>query len=125
MRTNHALRMMQAIAEGFSVLKKSDYHLDLTKVSEIYNHGSVIESKLINWLRQAFNIYGENLNSVSGSINHTGEAEWTIKTAKDLKIKTKIIEEALQFRIDSQKNPDYTGQILSALRNQFGGHEVN
>lgn len=116
--------MMQAIAEGFAVLKKSDYHLDLSRVSDVYNHGSVIESKLINWLKQAFDIYGENLSPVSGSVNYTGEGEWTIKTAKNLKVKTKIIEDALQFRIDSQKNPDYTGQILSALRNQFGGHEI-
>jgi len=116
--------MMQAIAEGFTVLKKSNYHLDLSRVSDVYNHGSVIESKLINWLRQAIDIYGEDLDSISGSVKHTGEGEWTIKTAKELKVKTKIIESALQFRIDSQKNPDYTGQILSALRNQFGGHEV-
>ncbi len=116
--------MMQSIAEGFAVLKKSDYRLDLSRVSDVYNHGSVIESKLMGWLRQAFAVYGEDLSSISGVVSHTGEGEWTIKSAKELKVKTKIIEDALQFRIDSEKNPDYAGQILSALRNQFGGHMV-
>jgi glucose-6-phosphate 1-dehydrogenase len=116
--------MMQAIAEGFTVLKKSHYNLDLSKVTDIYNHGSVIESRLVNWLKQAFDIYGEDLKAISGSVGYTGEGEWTVKTAREMKIKTKIIEDALQFRIESQKNPDYTGQILSALRNQFGGHKV-
>ncbi len=117
--------MMQAIAEGFAVLKKSDYRLDLSRVSDVYNHGSVIESKLIGWLRQAFAVYGEDLSSISGVVSHTGEGEWTIKSAKELKVKTKIIEGALQFRIDSEKNPDYVGKILSVLRNQFGGHTVS
>jgi 6-phosphogluconate dehydrogenase len=116
--------MMQAIAEGFAVLKQSSYHLDLTRISDVYNHGSVIESKLVGWLKNAFTLYGEELQSISGSVSHTGEGMWTVETAKELNIKTKIIEGALQFRIDSEKNPSYTGQIVSALRNQFGGHSV-
>ncbi|MDO8610862.1 MAG: glucose-6-phosphate dehydrogenase [bacterium] len=117
--------MMQAIAEGFAVLKKSEYKLDLTRITDVYNHGSVIESKLINWLKEAFVIYGENLIPICGSVKHTGEGEWTIKTAKELGVKTKIIESALQFRIDSEKKPDYTGKVVSALRGQFGRHKVS
>ncbi len=116
--------MMQAIAEGFSVMKKSDYRLDLSRVADVYNHGSVIESRLIKWLSRAFEIHGENLEGVSGSPAHTGEGEWTVKTAQSLKIKTKIIEEALKFRIQSEKNPSYPGKIISALREQFGGHSI-
>ncbi|MCH7759185.1 6-phosphogluconate dehydrogenase (decarboxylating), partial [Patescibacteria group bacterium] len=116
--------MMQALAEGFTILKKADYKLDLTKVVEVYNHGTVIKSQLIEWLRDAFELHGENLNGVSSTVGHTGEGAWTVKTAQEMKVKAKIIEQALKFRIQSKKNPSYTGKILSAIREQFGGHQV-
>lgn len=116
--------MMQSLAEGFAVLKKSKYKLDLTKVADVYNHGSVIESRLVGWLKNVFELYGDELKEVSGSVGHTGEGEWTVRTAKELKIKAKIIEEALKFRMASKKNPSYIGKILSALREQFGGHSI-
>jgi len=116
--------MMQAIAEGFTILKKSKYELDFGKVADIYNHGSVIESRLIGWMKNALRLHGDDLKNVSGSVGHTGEGAWTIKTAKEMKIKAKVIEEALNFRIISEKKPDYTGKILSALREQFGGHNA-
>ena len=116
--------MMQAIAEGFALLKKSDYKLDLSRVADIYDHGSVIESRLVGWLKKAFELHGEKLTGVSGSVGHTGEGAWTVQTAKKMKLKAKVIDEALKFRIQSEKNPDYTGKIVSALREQFGGHSV-
>jgi len=116
--------IMQAIAEGFTVLKNSGYSLNLKDIAEVYNHGSVIESKLIRWLKKAFEVHGVDLEDVSGTVAHTGEGEWTVKTAHELGLKTKIIEEAVNFRIESEKNPSYTGKILSALREQFGGHSV-
>lgn len=117
--------MMQAIAEGFAILKKSPFKLDLRKIAEVYNHGSVIESRLVGWLRNAFEKSGEDLKAVSGSVGYTGEGEWTIKTADKLKVPAHIIKESFKFRVKSHKAPDYIGKILSALRNQFGGHEVN
>jgi 6-phosphogluconate dehydrogenase len=116
--------MMQAIAEGFTILKNAKYKLDLSKVAEVYNNGSVIESRLIGWLKDAFILHGDDLKNVSGKVGHTGEGEWTVKTAKEMKIKAKIIEEAVKFRIQSEKHPSYTGKILTALRNQFGGHPL-
>lgn len=116
--------MMQALAEGFTILKKSTYQLDLTRIADVYNHGSVIESRLIDWLKKALELYGKDLKNISGSVGHTGEGVWTVKTAKELNIKVKILEEALRFRIASKKNPSYTGKILSALRKQFGGHQA-
>lgn len=116
--------MMQAIAEGFTVLKKVNYRLDLTRVADVYNHGSVIESRLVAWLKKAFELHGQELEDIKCSVEHTGEGKWTVKTAKELMTETKIIEEALKFRINSEKNPSYTGKILSALREQFGGHSV-
>jgi len=116
--------IMQAIAEGFHLMKKSPYNLDLEKVAEIYSHGSVIESKLIKWLKKAFEKHNQDLKEISGSVGHTGEGAWTVKTAKKLKVPVKIIEESFKFRVQSEKNPSYTGRILSALREQFGGHKV-
>jgi len=116
--------MMQALAEGFTMMKKTKFQLDLTRVADVYNHGSVIESRLVGWLKDAFQIYGEDLNHISGSIQQLGEGAWTVRTAKEMKIKVKVIEEALRFRYHSKKNPNYTGKIVSALRGQFGGHTV-
>jgi 6-phosphogluconate dehydrogenase len=116
--------MMQAIAEGFAVMKASSLDLNLLKVAEIYNHRSVIESRLIGWLKKAFQQYGENLQDISGSVAHTGEGSWTVEAARELGVPAPIIEGALAFRIESQTKPIYTGQILSALRNQFGRHDV-
>lgn len=117
--------MMQALAEGFSLMKVSDFNLDLEKIAGLYNHKSVIESRLTGWLKDTFEKYGRDLKKISGSVSHSGEGLWTVKEANKLGIPVPIIKEALKFRVESQKNPSYAGQILSALRNQFGGHEVS
>ncbi|MBW3538579.1 glucose-6-phosphate dehydrogenase [Candidatus Parcubacteria bacterium] len=116
--------MMQAIAEGFTIIKRSHYTLDLAEVAEIYNRGSVIESRLVAWLEDAFKLYGQDLEEVSGTVAYTGEGHWTVKTARQLEVKARVIEAAAKFRKDSYRNPSYTGQILSALRNRFGGHSI-
>jgi len=78
----------------------------------------------VGWLKNAFDLYGGDLKDISGVVGYTGEGEWTAKTAKEMKIKTRVIEEAVKFRIESEKHPSYTGKILTALRNQFGGHPL-
>jgi len=116
--------MMQALAEGFAVMKASDFGLDLKKVADVYNHKSVIESRLMGWLRSAFVQYGEDLKDISGSAAQSGEGMWTVEAGKELEVPTPIIQAALDFRIQSQANPSYTGKLVSAMRNQFGGHDV-
>ena len=116
--------MMQALAEGFAVLKKSDFKLNLEKVATLYNHKSVIESRFVGWLQNAYKKYGDNLTEVSGTVAHTGEGEWTVEAAKVLGVPVPIIEGSFKFRVESAKKPSYTGQVLSALRNQFGGHDI-
>ena len=116
--------MMEAIAEGFSLMKRSPYKFDLHRVANVYLNGSVIESRLIGWLVKAFTIFGINLKAVSGTVFHTGEGAWTIQTAKKLKVPVPVIEQALKMRIVSAKKPSYAGKILTALRNQFGGHAI-
>lgn len=116
--------MMQAIAEGFAVLKASPYNLNLTKITDVYNHKSVIESRLVGWLKDAYEKYGEGLDQISGSVAHTGEGLWTVEAGRDLGVPVPIIEGSLNFRNESKQRPSYSGQILSALRNQFGQHEA-
>ena len=116
--------MMQAIAEGFAIMKKAPFKLDLTKVAEVYNHGSVVESRLVGWLKKALDEYGKDLADISSTVDHLGEGAWTVKTAKELGVADKVIHAALLFRYHSAKNPSYTGKVVSALRHQFGGHAV-
>ena len=116
--------MMQAIGEGFEVLKAAPFKLDLKKVAEVYSRGTVIESRLISWLKSAYEQHGEDLEEISGSISQSGEGLWTSQTAKELGVPVPIIEGSVKFREQSENNPSYTGRVVSALRNQFGGHEV-
>jgi len=117
--------MMQALAEGFAVLKEWRGELDLERIAHLYGNGSVIESRLVHWLKDAYAMHGMDLKNISGSIAHSGEGKWTVEAAQELGIPVPIIEGALQFRVDSADAPSYTGQVVSALRNQFGGHKVS
>lgn len=79
-------------------------------------------SLMIGGRKEAFELFGDNLASVSGSVGHTGEGKWTIDVAREKGVAAKVIELAHEFRVESEKNPSYAGKILTALRNQFGGH---
>ncbi len=114
--------MMQAIAEGFNVLRESDFNIDLTRAADVYGHGSVITSSLIGWLKEGYEKLGPNLEKASGTVGFTGEGEWTVSIAKKMGLKVDNIEQAFDFRVQSKDNPDYVGKILTVLRDQFGGH---
>ena len=116
--------MMQAIAEGFAILKKSSHKLDLKRVTDIYNHGSVIESRLIGWLKKALIVHGEDLKDVTPAVSQTGEGKWTVETADKMKIEVPVIKDSVDFRTKSARKPSFTGKVLSALREQFGGHSA-
>ncbi len=117
--------MMQSLAEGFALMKKSPFKLDLEKIANVYNRGSVIESRLVGWLEDAFKLYGQDLGRVSGSVAYTGEGEWTVKTGKKWNLELPAIEDSFKFRVQSNRKPSYVGKILSALRNRFGGHSID
>lgn len=116
--------MMQAIGEGFSVMQAAPFQLSLKEIARVYNHGSVIESRLIGWLGEAFQEFGEDLEPVSGSVAHTGEGEWTVKTAAEFGVDVSVIKESFRFRVHSHEHPSFGGKVLSALRNRFGGHAI-
>lgn len=117
--------MMEALAEGFALINKKDPRIDLAQVAKIWQQGSVISSRLVDWARDAFE--KENLARVVGLVEHTGEGEWTIKVAKKLGVDVRVIKDALQVRRESAKPANQKllrNKILALLRNRFGGHSV-
>lgn len=116
--------MMQAIAEGFSVMKESSFELDLKEVARVYDKKSVVESRLIAWLGNAFQQEGPDLSHISGTVKQSGEGLWTLEAAHELGVSVPVIKDSVEFRKQSENSPSFTGKVLSALRNQFGGHEV-
>lgn len=117
--------MMQAIAEGFTVMKeREEFDLNLADIANVYNNGSVIASNLIDWSGQAFSEFGDDLSGISGAVSHSGEGKWTIETAEEMGVETPSIETAFNYRLKSHDNPTYTGRVVSALRYEFGGHDV-
>ncbi|MBI2113213.1 MAG: decarboxylating 6-phosphogluconate dehydrogenase [Candidatus Wildermuthbacteria bacterium] len=116
--------MMQSLAEGFTILKHSPFGISLEKAARAYGSNSIISSRLVDWLLQGFEQYGEDLEQVSGTVAHTGEGEWTVKTAQELGVDAPVIKEAFLFRVESAKKQSYAGKILSMLRSVFGGHSI-
>lgn len=118
--------MMQSIAEGFHILKdNNEFKLDLHDVARVYNRGSVIESRLIGWLKKAYEEHGAELDGITGSASASGEGLWTTEVAHKLGVSDAVIHDAVKAREKSQRMPNYGAKIVSALRNQFGGHDVS
>lgn len=116
--------MMQSIAEGAAILKKSKLNLNLAEIFRVYNNQSVIESRLVGWAEESFK-EDSNLDNISSKIDSTGEGEWTINTAKELKVEVPIIQKSFEARQkSSEKSEDFRDKVVSALRGKFGGHSV-
>jgi len=113
--------MMQAIGEGMNLLKSSDLNINLTDAISVYNHGSVIESRLIGWVQKGYKTYSEELPEFSGSVGYTGEGEWTADYAKSIGQPAPIIEKSVAYRKTSHITPSYIGKVLSLMREMFGG----
>jgi 6-phosphogluconate dehydrogenase len=116
--------MMQAYAEGFEILHASDYGLDLEKVSDLWNHGSVVRSWLLELATLAFKSNGPDLEHLRGWVADSGEGRWTVQEAIDRDVPAPIITLALQTRFRSRQDDSYGAKVLAALRNEFGGHAV-
>ena len=116
--------MMQAYAEGFSVLRaKTEFHLDLHQAAEVWRYGSVIRSWLLELTEDAL---AENptLQGIEPWVADSGEGRWTVTEAMDLDIPAPVITLALQARIRSREADPFTERLLAMMRNKFGGHEV-
>ena len=116
--------MMQAMAEGFEVLQKSEYKYDMEKVAGMWNHGSVIRSWLMELAENAFREEGSQLSGLKGIMHSTGEGKWTLEEALSKQICTPVIALSVLMRYRSMEEDTFSGKVVAALRNQFGGHAV-
>lgn len=128
--------MMEAIGEGLAILKNSPFRYNFVKLLDLYNHGSVVESRLIGWAKAAFEEDSQlqNTSSVIGSggvgkERVKAEADWTLDEAKGIGVDVPVIGDAMRVRSESasvpENSPDgFRNKVVSALRGQFGGHAV-
>jgi 6-phosphogluconate dehydrogenase len=116
--------LMQAYAEGFEIMHASEYPLDLAAISDLWNHGSVVRSWLLELATLAFKANGEDLANLKGWVADSGEGRWTVQEAIDRDVPAPIITLALQTRLRSRQDDSYGAKVLAALRNEFGGHAV-
>jgi 6-phosphogluconate dehydrogenase len=116
--------LMQAYAEGFEILHASDYELNLGAIAELWNHGSVVRSWLLELAVLAFQSNGQDLEHVKGWVADSGEGRWTVQEAIDLDVPAPVITLSLLTRLRSRQDDSYGAKVLAALRNEFGGHAV-
>ena len=115
--------MMQALAEGFDILKASPYKLDLHKISHLWNQGSVVRSWLLELAEQALR-EDPGLDKLQGYVQDSGEGRWTILEAMERDVPAPVITLSLFERFHSRRPDSFAAKLLAALRNQFGGHAV-
>jgi 6-phosphogluconate dehydrogenase len=115
--------MMQAYAEGFEILEKSQYDFDLRAVSSLWNQGSVVRSWLLELAENAFEQDG-HLDSVRGYAEDSGEGRWTILEAINEDVPAHVISASLFARFSSRQDDSFAMKVIAALRGQFGGHAI-
>ena len=116
--------MMQAFAEGFELLEaKKEMDLDLQQISEIWQHGSVVRSWLLDLIADAF-AGDKSLSTLSDYVDDSGEGRWTVQDSIDLAVPTPVLTLALQMRFRSRQDDAFAGKVLNAMSAGFGGHTV-
>jgi 6-phosphogluconate dehydrogenase len=116
--------LMQAYAEGFEVMEKSEFDLDLHEIAGIWRYGSVVRSWLLELLVDAFELEGSRLEKIRGYVEDSGEGRWTIAEAIAEDVPVPVITAALFARFASRQDESFAAKVNAALRNQFGGHAV-
>jgi len=116
--------MMQAYAEGFALMRrKEEFGLDMHQISQIWRYGSVVRSWLLDLTAEALS-EDQSLPGIAPYVRDSGEGRWTVVEAIDLGVALPVITAALEQRFSSRDADNYSFKLLNALRNQFGGHEL-
>jgi 6-phosphogluconate dehydrogenase len=115
--------MMQAIGEGFEILEKSQFDLDLREISRLWNQASVVRSWLVELAELAF-AKDPKLEKIRGYVEDSGEGRWTVQEAMNLDVPAPVITLSLIERFHSRQSESFSAKVLAALRNEFGGHAV-
>ncbi len=116
--------MLEALGEGFEALRRSELDVDLGRVADLWSHGSVIRSWLLELLTRAFDQEGEELAGIAPYVEESGTGRWTAQYALEQGIAMPNITQALFERFASQVDERFSYKVIAALRNQFGGHAV-
>jgi 6-phosphogluconate dehydrogenase len=115
--------MLQAYAEGFEIMQKSQYNLDLRAVSSLWNQGSVVRSWLLELAERAFE-KDAKLESVWGYVEDSGEGRWTVLEAIAEDVPANAIAGSLFARFASRQDDSFAMKVVAALRGEFGGHAI-
>jgi 6-phosphogluconate dehydrogenase len=113
--------LMAAYAEGFNLLKGGGYDIDIAKVADVWRHGSVIRSWLLDLTASALT-RDPRLAGFAGNVSDSGEGRWTLKAAVDAGVPAPVLSAALFSRFSSRGEDDFANRLLSAMRKEFGGH---
>ncbi|MBI2616627.1 decarboxylating 6-phosphogluconate dehydrogenase [Candidatus Gottesmanbacteria bacterium] len=114
--------MLEAIGEGFELLAKSPFPIDLKRVAHNWSHGSIVRGFLMELLNRAL-ANDPGLANVSGMVGGGTTGEWAVRTARRLKVEVPVIKTSLAARKKSVEKPTFSGKIVQALRFEFGGHK--
>lgn len=117
--------MMQAIGEGFNILKASPFELDYQAISHVWNNGSIIEGYLMTCMEDAFKHNGNEMEDVIPLIDANGEGQWTVEEAVRLHVPAPVIANSVFVRYASKDDYAFSDRVVAALRNEFGGHKLH
>jgi 6-phosphogluconate dehydrogenase len=115
--------LMQAYGEGFELLESSQFDLDVHQIAQVWNHGSVVRSWLLELAEHAFE-EDPTLAEIAPYIEDSGEGRWTLEHAIDNAVPVPTIATALFARFASRQDASFSGKVIAALRKEFGGHAV-
>ena len=115
--------MLQAYAEGFEILQKSQYAFDLKAISSLWNQGSVVRSWLLELAHNAFE-KDATLDRVRGYVEDSGEGRWTVMEAINEDVPAAVIAGSLFSRFASRQEDSFAMKVIAALRGEFGGHAI-
>jgi 6-phosphogluconate dehydrogenase len=116
--------MMQSLAEGLELLRgKQEFALDLAQITELWRHGSVVRSWLLDLTAEALK-HDQQLAQIAPYVPDSGEGRWTVIEAVEQGVAAPVLTLALQMRFNSQNKQGFGYRLLSAMRNAFGGHAV-
>ena len=107
-----------------NAVRAEEVGFDLAAISDLWNHGSVVRSWLLELATLSFKANGEDLAELKGWVADSGEGRWTVQEAIDRDVPAPVITLALQTRLRSRQDDSYGAKVLAALRNEFGGHAV-
>jgi 6-phosphogluconate dehydrogenase len=116
--------MMEAYAEGFEIMKASDFDINLERVSDLWNHASVVRSWLLELANNALKEDPE-LANLKPVVDDSGEGRWTLHEAIDKAVPAPVLADSVFMRFRSRQENSFAARMLAALRHQFGGHPIH